>query len=74
MYPLEDSRPNPGPPADVRVVMDSDGQPCLWPTDCPLPPGWTDGPCPPLWQEAQAYLHAHLHTPPEWKWSSWPYS
>jgi uncharacterized protein YbdZ (MbtH family) len=44
------------PHAEVRVVIDSHGRPCLWPAACPVPFGWTTALCPTPCHEAQAYL------------------
>lgn len=51
------------PHAEVRVVIDSHGHPCLWPAACPVPFGWTTALCPAPRHEAQTYLDCHTSTP-----------
>ena len=48
--------------AEVRVVIDNHGHPCLWPADCPVPFGWTTALCPAPRHEAQTYLDRHHST------------
>jgi uncharacterized protein YbdZ (MbtH family) len=50
------------PHAEVRVVIDNHGYPCLWPATCPVPFGWTTALCPAPHHEAQTYLEHHHST------------
>jgi MbtH protein len=47
------------PHAEVRVVIDNHGYPCLWPAAYPVPFGWTTALCPAPRHDAQAYLDSH---------------
>lgn len=51
------------PHAEIRVVIDSHGYPCLWPAAYPVPFGWITALCPAPRHEAQMYMDSHTSAP-----------